>query len=145
MGKGIWQFKTDDVKAQDGVWVAYPEPGADVQFCVRYARNNMPYATAVSHVQRKFKNYLNMTHAQAPEKGKEMNADMVKAFVDHVLIDWRGEDIIDEKSGEKIAFTKKAALNMLVDLPDVYDWLTGQAADSSLFRVDIDLEEEAKN
>ncbi len=146
MASTIWELKTNISKELEGIWVEYPEPGFSMKFRVRHAGgSNFAFVSAWTQAMRPYGKVLDRVSSTNQKVIEQMRAALAKVFVDHCLMGWEGESLVDEK-GEALPFTKENALKVLTQIPAVFDWLKEQAgADENYRDGSIDLEAEAKN
>lgn len=136
------QFKTNSTKEVEGVRIEFPEAqndnGTIPTFIIsRMGKANPVYSKALEAVTRPYRRQVEL----GTMKNEVAENLFKKVFVDTVLKGW--ENVQDE-SGEALEFTEENALNLIKELPDVYERLQVEAGLASNFR-DETLSNEAKN
>jgi hypothetical protein len=134
------QFKTNAEKEVEGVEIQYGpnEDGTIPTFIIsRMGKSNKAYTKALEAATRPYRRQIELG---------TMNNDtaetlFIGVFAKTVLKGWKN---VRDESGAEIAFSEKAAVKLLTDLPEMYDDLQEKAKSASLFREES-LEDEAKN
>lgn len=135
------QFKMNTVKEHDGVSVSPAganEDGTVPTFVLaRMGPMNKRYQKTLERVTQPFKRQLELQTID-PKKADEL---VMQVFVNSILMSWT--DVQNEK-GEAIAFNADNAIQLFVQLPDLYFELQKAAQNAALYRLD-EIEESAKN
>lgn len=122
-------YKTSKEHETAGVWFEIAE---GVKFLLkRFGGSN---SNAVKQAMTKFyKPYAKQIEmGMLPvEKEREL---MVKAFVEVSLIGWKG---IQDDKGQEIPFSKEAAIQLLLGLPDLANQLSDLASSTDQFKEDV--------
>lgn len=134
------QFETNKDAEVEGVWVEYGanEDGSIPKFKIsRMSKANKKYTKALERATRPHRRSIEL---------ETMNNDLaerllMEVFIDTVLLEWQN---IKQRDGVELDLTKKNAMKLFEDLPELYDDLQEKAKKASLFR-DETLEEEAGN
>jgi hypothetical protein len=134
------QFKTNAEKEVEGVEIQYGpnEDGTIPTFIIsRMGKSNKAYTKALEAATRPYRRQIELG---------TMNNDtaetlFIGVFAKTVLKGWKN---VRDESGVEIAFSEKAAVKLLTDLPEMYDDLQEKAKSASLFREEA-IEEEAGN
>ena len=124
------RFGTNQDKEKEGAWIYYDE---ELAFKVkRLSERNKPYMIAVERIERQLR--------RKAIKESEADKSLVRIFVDHSLLDWKGV----EKDGEPLPFTKENAIWLLTNpnWPDFFKDLLSKAHDNEYFK---ELEKESGN
>lgn len=123
-GKSIYEvFKTSTQAENEGQWFNYgPGPsGRDQRFLLaRMSRSNKAYTAAVQRMHSAYGKQIE-AGTLADETAFEVLLDV---FCSCVLLDWDG---IFGPDGKEIAFSKNAAVQLMTDLPDLYQELQALA------------------
>lgn len=134
------QFKTDETLETDGIFIEYGETADGKPIRIRIARaggKNKAFTKALEKATR--------PHRKAIQTGSLDSATADKlyreVFVDTVVLGW--ENVTDE-NGKPLEFNRENALKVFTDLPDLFQDLRDQAANSALFREEV-LEEDLGN
>lgn len=140
-------YKTDEDKSVNGVQIKLSanEDGSIPFFVIaRTGRSNKRYTKALERIMRPY---------QAQVRTKTLGDDLagellMQAFIEGSLLTWGNilaSDVTADASKEGFTeFSIDAAKQLFTNLPDLYDDLTIQANDVSLFRATV-AEESAKN
>ena len=124
-------FKRNTEVEKDGVWFVIGEEPHEISFRMKRfgGDNNHSLRAALA---KHYKPYARLIENDTlPEsKGHEIS---VKVFVDTCLTDWKGVEI----NGVQEAFSKEAAVKLLIALPELFDKLKVYASDRSNFREDV--------
>jgi hypothetical protein len=121
-------YKTDKKIETQGIWFKISD---EVGFLVkRFGGYNSPDVKAA--LAKHYKPYSKQIDAGtiAPDKEREV---LAKAFVDSVVIDWKGVEI----DGKITPFSKEIAVPFFLGLPDLMDALTKHASDADNYREDL--------
>ena len=115
-------FGTSKDAEKRGVWVKPPlDEDIDCAFLLaRMSRVNRNWATKVTKVYRQKRRKLDagaLTDEETLEATKRI-------FCETVLLDWRG---INNKEGTPIPYSVEAAIQIMTELPDLYDYLQEEA------------------
>ena len=118
------QFESDVSLEQDGVWVQVGTMGFKV---ARAGGDNDEFVKAVS---KRFKPY--QAALSADTFPKEMAHDLVVGvFVDTVIKDWKD---VYGRDKQPIAFSKEAAKQLFIELPNLFMAVQAEAQKLSNFR-----------
>src|ERR1043166_2725598 len=140
-------FKTDKTKEIEGVAIKMPanEDGTIPTFIVsRLGRSNQRYTRALERIMK--------PHAAAV-RTKTLSNDMAdkllrQAFIEGALITWQNVKMADVTGDESqegdCTFTPAGAAELFDHLPELYETLSAEANDVSLFREGT-AEADAKN
>ena len=132
-------FGTDKNAEEKGVWVWYgeEEDKAPGFLIARMGKSNKKYSKTLEKNTRAHRRAIEL------ETMKEDQADKIflKTFCKSVLLDWKN---VTTKDGKTLPFSTKNAIELLTDLPDLYDDLNEKARKATLFREETQ-EEDAKN
>lgn len=112
------KWKTDADKETEGTWVPVSD-GVDFKVKRFGGRNSLNIKEAYSRGKRK--------------GDKETEEDTARQFVNSCLSGWRGV----KANGEELPFSEENAVNLLVDLPDLLDYLFDYAKEMDNFKVDM--------
>ncbi len=89
----------------------------------------------------KFGNVLQVKTAPHRRKMEDDKLDlelanrlMIETFAESVVLDWTG---VTDPTGKKIKFSKTHAVNLLLDLPDLFDELRDAASKQSNYRTSV--------
>lgn len=134
------QFETDRDAELKGVYVTYGKnkDGNEIRFLIsRMGKSNKAYSKAMENATR--------PHRRSIELGT-MDDDLAeevfkKVFCEKIILGWEN---VEDREGKPIKFNLKNAMQLMTDLPDLYDDLQEQAKKASLFRSER-MGEEAKN
>lgn len=145
-------YKTDNAKEIDGVEVRISEndDGTVPTFMLsRMGKSNKRYTKAFEAATRPYRRQIELKTL-----GEKTAEDMLrKVFCDTILLGWA--NIQNEKvngvllfpeiaENANVPFNVENALSLFETLPELYDELSAQASDVSLFRAAV-VEDEAKN
>lgn len=135
MSKLYQKFGTNTDKTQSGVWIEVE----DSRFKVAYAStgSNPRYAAVL---ERRSKPYRRKIDAGLIDN-KQLQKLYIGVFVDTILLDWEN---VQSKDGTDVPYSKEAALKLLNDLPELYDYLSKFAGDITTFQ-QIEDEEDMGN
>jgi len=145
MKKGLWALQTDTKKETEGTWIDHPK--MDIRFKIRRTGGeNSDFSNAANKVMRPYWRMMEGGKNKKPDEKllKSANEKLAALYAEHVLMDWSGEDVVDEE-GNALAFTVEAATKVLRDVPSLFGWVRDQAIEEDNFRFDFDLEEESGN
>ena len=121
------QFKTDEAKTQEGVWVSLDETSR-----IRIARTgNAKYREAIKAKSQRYR--MRAKVKTIPEKDW---ADLMNEVIaETILVDWEG---ITEK-GVPVSYSVENAARMLADYPDFRDTVVLPFADDmENFKAELD-------
>ena len=134
------QFATNKDAETQGVWVEYGpnEDGTVPSFkLARAGKSNEKWAKLLEKATR--------PHRRALELGRLDNkiSDQIfkGVFVEAVLLDWKN---VKDRDGNDFPFTRSNALELMNQLPELYDDLSEKASKATLF-AEVELEADAKN
>lgn len=121
-------FKTDKSVEQKGIWFKISE---EIGFLIkRFGGYNSPDVKAA--MAKHYRPYAKQIESGTLSYEKEREV-LTRAFVDAVVIDWKGVEI----DGVKQPFEKELAVKFFLGLPDLLETLTQQATDASNYREDL--------
>lgn len=136
------QYKTNSAKEVEGVKVEFLEAQNDdgtipTFIIARTGSSNKAYSKAVENATRPYRRQIELKTL----KNEVAEKLMLPVFVDTVLKGWQN---VQNESGERIEYSRDAAIKLMEDLPDVYQRLQEEAGTLSNF-LEQAVEEEAKN
>lgn len=121
-------FKTDSKLETEGVWFDLDD---NVGFLVRrFGGNNSPSVKAA--MQKHYKPYARQIEAGTLDQKKDLEIG-VKVFVNACMLDWKGVEI----DGKEVPFSKEAAVDLLIKLPDLSKALIDYAQSLDSYKVDL--------
>lgn len=134
------QFGTDTKAENDGVWIemGLNEDGSEIGFLIaRASKSNKRYTKALEKATKPHRT------AMATETLEEKVAAklMLDVFCEAVLLGWRN---VRDRDDKEIAHNKANAIQLMQDLPELYERLSEESKKLSLFR-EKELEADAKN
>jgi len=135
-------FKTDALKENEGVEIPFPmaenEDGTIPTFLVsRMGKNNKAYQKSLEVITRPYRRQLD-TGTIKPDVSRKI---FMEVFCDSILKGWSN---VRNEDGSEIVFSKAAAIELMEELPDLYDVLVYESQELANFR-QAALENEAKN
>lgn len=128
------KYKTNEISEQDGFWftIGVNEHGDKESFkLARISDRNKSYQKKLA---QKIKPYQRSITNNTMDRGL-IRQIQIELFVEFILLDWTG--LLDDE-GNEILFSKDKALELLTELPDLYDDLDDQARDLSNFLLSRD-------
>lgn len=136
------QFKTNKNKESSGVVIEFPEAENENKTipCFQIARmgkGNKDYDKALEAATRPYRRQMQL----GTMKNDVAEELFLEVFCSTVL---RGWAYVQDENGQEIQFSKKAAVALMKELPDVYERLQEEAKLAANFK-DESLEAEAKN
>lgn len=136
------QYKTDENKTSNGVPIvlheAANEDGTLPTFYIsRMSSSNKGYQKTMEAKTRSHRRALQLG-TMPEEMAQKIN---IEVFCEAVLKGWSN---IYAEDGSPLVFSKSAAINLMGELPDLYERLSLEAQNIENFRAAA-LEEEAKN
>lgn len=145
MGSLTRAFGTDPKKETEGVWVdlSINDDGTAAKMKIlRMGPSNKKFAKRFATLSKKFK----MLRGDKAELEKQA---LREAFVDTCLVDWENiENIRESPEGvlkeTYMPFNQANAEVLLAALPELFDYIVGQAMDLELFQTEAN-EQAAKN
>ena len=121
-------FKTNQILEKDGVDYMYND---EVSFKVRrFVATNPRVKEAMAHYYKPYARQLELG-TLSPEKTQEIQ---IKLFIDVCLVSWKG---LKDESGKDIEYSKQNALEILQELPDLFDSLWKHANDFENYKEDV--------
>lgn len=135
------KFGTDKSIEAAGKWMEYgkaDDTGVVTAFKIaRKGRNNPAFTAAYERIEKTDRRRL-----ENSLMGEEEAFDlMLDVFVEACLLDWKG---VNDRDGNAMPFTKAAARQLMIDLPDLYKVLDADAEDLTNFR-EAKVEADTKN
>jgi hypothetical protein len=135
----IWDlYETDMSKETEGFWYR-----VNKKVSVKLARAggaNMSFSKAMEEKTRDHRK-----RGGAFEGNKvdvELATDLMKqAFAETIILDWKG---FTSKAGKTVAYSPKAAYEMMVALPDLFNELRDAAGEIANFRIE-EIQEDVGN
>lgn len=127
-------FQTNETLEREGITVDY---GAFRFRVARAGGSNKRYAQVMAARMKPYRRAI-QTDTMDEDVAKRV---LQEVFVDTVLLGW--EDVTG-KDGQPLAYTRENALNLFIDLPDLFTDLFEQAKNVALFREHL-TELDAKN
>jgi len=141
MTKSIYDLmNTDSSLETNGVWVSYGDYG---RFLIaRAGGSNARYLTAMLSKTKQYRKQLQV-QMNSPDKATIdlMRSINIQLMAECILLNWEG---VVDRLGAPLPYSKEAALQLLQDLPELYDSLQAQSTEMANFR-NADLEADAKN
>lgn len=141
------QFKTNQSKEVSGVTIDYGTnaDGSTIQFILsRMSRSNVAYTKCLELATRPYRRQIEMKTLDDATATKVF----IDVFVKTILKGWNNvllSDVTGNSDDEGFApFNESNAIQLMNNLPDLYDDLQEQAKSAQLFK-DESLEIEAKN
>ena len=121
-------FKTNKNLEKDGIWFSISD---DTKFLIRRfgGANSQNVKQAMAKYYKPFSRQVQSGTLSA-EKEKEI---LVRAFVDSSLVDWKGVEI----DGEEVEFSKDKAIELFLELEDLFEALYAYASSNESFREDL--------
>lgn len=121
-------FKTSEKHEQEGVWLQLTDK---IAFKVkRFGGMNSPKVKAA--LAKYYKPYARMIEMDTmPEK--EQKKIMIKVFVESSLLDWEGIEI----DGVVTAYSTEKAVELFMQLPEVFDTIFKYASEFENFKEDL--------
>ena len=120
-----------DKLSREGIWVDIncgdDCPPARFKMACKNASVNLVFAVALEQMLKENKRKID----QGTLTRKQDRMLMLKIFCKHILLDWEN---VTDKSGKKIPFNEENAIQVMSDLPVVYDYLRECSEDTSLFQ-----------
>lgn len=122
-------FKTNQNLEKEGKWV---EVSDTVKFLVKRfgGVNSHALKSAMARFHKPFARQIDLG-TLTEEKTREIHT---KVFIATSLKGWQG---VMDSSGKEIPFTEENALNLLMKLPDLADFLYSYAAETNNYREDL--------
>lgn len=134
------QFAINRSKENDGVEIQYG-PNADGSiptFIIsRMGKSNKKYTKALEAATRPYRRQIEL----GTLSNEVADSLFMPVFVDTVLKGWQN---VKDRNENDLVFNRASALQLLGELPELYDDLQEKAKSAALFR-DESLEDEAKN
>ena len=121
-------FKMDSSLEQDGVWFEVTDT---TKFKIRRFGGSNTKLSAAYAKHYKTKARL-IESGQLPEN--ESRRIFTSIFVESCLVGWEG---VTDEDGNEIPFTVENAMNLLSDLPELFDTLWGEAKNQNNYREDL--------
>lgn len=134
------EFAVDKDKVENGIPIyirsAENDDGTIPTFIVkRMDKTNRKFAKGLERQQKTLRHKVNNLDE---DEATEMLVDL---FCDAVLVTWEN---VKNNDGSEIPYSKSKAKELLKQLPDLFEFLKGEATEISNFRAE-ELEEDAKN
>ena len=130
------QFSSSSKLSQDGVWITIDIGDGDRPFeflIARMGRGNRKWTSQASRFFRYHKRKIDaglFNDQDALEKS-------IRLFCNTVLLDWKH---VEDENGQPIQYTPEVGVKVLVDCPELYDYLSDEAQEVQNFQ-----EEEVKS
>lgn len=149
------KFKTDKNLERDGVWVSCEElngesvvnsNGTFTKFKVaRIGVTNRQYMAKMQPIAKKLEGKDGFALLESRQQ-------LIGIFVDYCLLDWENffDYEVSEKGGKttykevEVPFSKEKAKEYLIDMPELYQWLSEQSSSLNNF-LSANKEEDLKN
>lgn len=134
------QFGTDEKKEAEGIWVAFApnnDKSVPAFLLKRAGRSNTAYTKRLEAVTKPQRRLIDAGLLDA----KASEALTLEAWVGTVLVDWRH---VQGRDGKVIKFSKDAAIELMKELPELFDELWSTSNKAGLFRPEAP-EADAKN
>lgn len=134
------QFGTDAAAETAGVKVEFgPNEDKTVPtfHLSRMGKSNKRYSKALELATRPYRRQIELGTMSNDVADKLF----LEVFVSTILLGW---DNVQDREGKAMAFTKENAVELMGQLPELYDDLQEKAKSAALFR-ETALEDEAKN
>jgi hypothetical protein len=131
-------FATNKTDESSGKWVdiCVNADGTTCRFrLARAGRRNKSYAKAMEKATKPYRAILNELDAKTDDK------ITATALSEAVILDWENTQL---EEGVNVPYSKQAAFDLLVSLPDLCDMVNKLAWDQNTFREER-LEDDAKN
>lgn len=114
-------------KVNDGVWINCDEIDTDEAFMlkVRYLKisSNPDYAKCITRLTKPYRRHGELSY--------ELQASIaMRAFCKVILVDWK--NAYDDE-GNVIPFNEQNAIDLMEDFPDLYEFISTEAADPNNF------------
>jgi hypothetical protein len=122
------KFRTDKKVEREGIELEYGD-GAIFRIA-RAGGSNKGFKRRMEQVQRKYRRQIH--HGLLTEdQGRKV---LVEAYADTVILGWEN---VTDADDNPLDFTRENVIQVLTDLPDLFDDIREQAEDASLFRETI--------
>ncbi len=134
------QFKTNESKESEGVWVYFGDedkPDTPAFLICRSGKSNKKYIRELERATSKNKG--SFRSGKIPSDIMESIA--LKVFCKTVILDWKNIINLDK---ETIPFSYENAKSLMLELPDLYDQLSIFSQDFGNFK-DEEMEDESGN
>jgi len=135
----IWDlYETDMSKEVEGFWHK-----VNKKISVKLARAggaNMSFTAAMEEKTREHRKRGGAFDGEAVDV--ELATDIMKqAFAETIILDWKG---VTKKDGKSLAYSAKAAYDLMVSLPDLFNDLREAAGAAANYRIE-DIQDDVGN
>lgn len=134
------QFKTSKVLEEEGITIKFKpnEDGSIPYFVIgRACRSNTKWVKTFEAKTRPFKNEID-NKSISEEEAHKLNVDV---FVSSLLYGWGN---IQKEAGKNIPFSRESAIELFLELPELYETLNSKSSDMGNF-LEANLKGDEKN
>ena len=128
----IWElYETDLAKETEGFWHT-----VNKKIKVKLARAGGANLSFTKAMEEKTREHRKRGGAfEGSNVDVELATDLMKqAFAETIILDWKG--FTDRKTDNTVAYTPKAAYEMMVALPDLFNELRDAAGEAANYRIE---------
>lgn len=134
------QFKADSDAEANGVWLTYGETDdkKPIRFLVaRAGGSNIRFNKALEKKSRPYRRQI-QSGTILPET---LNQITLEVYCESIILNWEN---VQSEDGKELSFNKENCMQLMTDLPDLYDDIVGQSQRLAVFKAEAE-KEDAKN
>lgn len=120
-------YEMDENVEKDGIVLDYGDAKIRI---ARAGGSNQKYNKTIARLSKPHKRSIQTETIDL----KTLDALMVEAYAEAVVISWEG---VNDRDGKPIAFSKKACIKLFTDLPELFADVKEQSQMSSLFAASV--------